>query len=92
MLQNIFKQVINKFIGDINKLDYNSKPFYESLRKYLVDAKDIIVKFSNLATKMPPTALVQGNNINNNTIFTDGQIQLLNASFSKISIETLQEN
>ena len=69
MLQNIFKQVINKFIGDINKLDFNQKPSYDSLRKYLVDAKDIIVKFSNLATKMPAT---QGTNINNNTIFTDG--------------------
>lgn len=66
---------MNKFLVDISKLQYNSKPSYVTLRKYLVDAKDIIIKFNNLAGNKSLSS-PQGTaiNLSNNTIFTDGQI------------------
>lgn len=47
---------MNKFIVDISKLDYKSQPSYDTLNKYLLDAKDIVLKFNKLAIKSPASS------------------------------------
>ena len=46
-LSNVFKQIISKFMKDIES---KSLPNYSNLKNYLIQAKEIAIKFRNLSS------------------------------------------